>query len=466
MVVVGIDEARAGGLAEVARRARFQVVKPVVAVFEIERVPAARAVPHRWHDPGGDFGAGAGPEIHLVYVHEVAAEHAAGVVGRFVDRDRARAGARQLHRLPVVGAERHQAVLVHVPGGDDVPVAIARGAQFLLRDDVDIASVPDLDIARVLVALGRCGLFVPVRDPDENDPAVLAPRGRARSHDALARRGFNRLLRAQVLPDDHGVALAFEILVLYRAQRCQVARFLTPGQRTEDRGAAVQDFQFAIRRIVDLYAVAFAPLHPDGHGEMGALVLPGETGDVAERGVGAGTEVAHGERRAHRVGAFDGRAGALRRIAAERKEGAFAGEGEALYIVHGGGRARVQVHDAEPVLHRFLGLFEFVLVGFGHADRVGHPARIAGESGLGAERRHLRRAARHRVHAQLGGAVAAPDGRRQPLAVGREHSRAQGFELAVVRRSDSRFGLGCGQRGRGQNERCDARHGCVSWSYP
>jgi len=80
---------------------------------------------------------------------------------------------RKLHRLLEIRAERHDAVFVDVPCRENVAVAIPREAQLLLRDDVHVASVPDLDVRWILIALNRVGFLVPSRHADKDDAAVF-----------------------------------------------------------------------------------------------------------------------------------------------------------------------------------------------------------------------------------------------------------------------------------------------------
>src|SRR5262249_38098459 len=91
-----------------------------------------------------------------------------GIVWRLIQRDRARAGARQLDRLPVVRPQHDETALIHVPRRDYMPVAIARRTQLLLGDHVHVPGMPDLDVARLFVALGALGFPVPIGDADIN----------------------------------------------------------------------------------------------------------------------------------------------------------------------------------------------------------------------------------------------------------------------------------------------------------
>src|SRR5262249_16480968 len=175
--------------------------------------------------------------------------------------------------------------------------------------------MPDLDVARLVVALRRFDLLVPIGDTDEDGRAVFAPLGRTRSNDPLRRGDFTRRLRTGILPRQHDARFAFVILALDGAERGEIGRVLAPDQRAEHGVAGIEHAQRAGRGIEELDGVTFAPIDADGHREARSLVLPGVSGDVAESGVGAGLEITHGQRCADRFGAV-ARSGARTRTSA------------------------------------------------------------------------------------------------------------------------------------------------------
>src|ERR1035441_3467174 len=159
--------------------------------------------------------------------------------------------------------------------------------EFLFADDVDVLPVPDFHSGGIVVGLLDFDLLGPVGDAYVNDGSILRPLRCARRDDALGSVDPDRALVAQVLPREDGVALAFEAVLLRGAQRGQVARFLAPRERGENRGAIVEDLERARGRIENLDGVAGAAFDANGHGEVAALILPGVRGDVAKSGIDA-----------------------------------------------------------------------------------------------------------------------------------------------------------------------------------
>ena len=329
---------------------------------------------------------------------------------------------RKARLLLYIRGERRHPPAGDIPRGQSIAVAIARGGQLLLADHVLVLPVPHFHRGRIVVGFLSGQLLQPLGDSYIDLGAIVGPLRRARGNNAARRVHPRRARLAEILPREHGVALAVVGILLEAAQRGQVVRFLAPRQRRKHRRPAVQNAQRPRLGVEHLDRVAGAPLYADRDRERRSVFLPRISRHIAECGVRSGGQVADGERgprriAGRRVAAAPSAGIARRRISPERQERRIAGKRQRLHVVDGDRLSRGQLEHGHLILNGLLGLLELVLFRFGDRGFASQPARIGGECRARAECERLSLAAARGRHTQFVVLIGTPDLVRQPLAV-------------------------------------------------
>ena len=160
----------------------------------------------------------------------------------------------------------------------------------------------------VLRAASRSTRAIPrntMRPSSDHDglrkPTVRMPAGKRCDPRPARRRGGRGAAALSPRPGDDGMRRAVAARRSFAAQAREVVGVLAPGEPDVDRRGGIEHAERAGRRDRRAARRCRSSRRPSiANGEQPALVLPRELGDVAERHVAAGRQLADDERRAGR----------------------------------------------------------------------------------------------------------------------------------------------------------------------
>ena len=317
---VEVHELRRNVFGDVARLTGTEVVAEVVRTLEPDDVAAARACRPWAREPVFDQLPGARRHVDCVKIEELLAKHRALVVRALVQAQNVPATLDHPRDLGEVVPELYEAILVGIPGGEEVHAPELLLADTLLRHGVDIQRVPDLHSWRIVFFFVGIGLFVTcliwvlpvlfplliffvfgrlpirVRPPllyaDEEHRPVFGPRGAAEldhTHglrEVAVSAGIESealvIVLVEIPPRQRDVGCVLKCLVLERLQDREVGRLVPPRESPVRCGVGVERADLPAVWIINGDGVADLPVRVDGEREQVTLVLPRKRRDISE----------------------------------------------------------------------------------------------------------------------------------------------------------------------------------------
>ena len=408
------------------------------------------------------------------------AEHRAPGVGLADVLQRVLPALQELGPAHEVGPEDDRPVVVEVPDGEQRARGVAVLRDPLLREEADVARVPDLQAGKVGLGVGGRGVLT-VRvtvlrlvvhaligivarfrldrpEPQGDHAAVVRPGGGAvpdrleRVRDAGRVRAEDHRLdtAVQTAPRQDVVGGAVGRSRLAGAEGGQIRRVVAPAEAPVGRTGSVGRAQDPGIGVVHLHAVAHIGARRDGERQKRSAWAPGHLAHVPEGGLRPRRQRDDAE-----VGALARRL--VRRIAAQRHVppgGVEAPLGDRLELADFPG---LQIHHRSLLAHRLVALRQPLPLLRRQPDGPGQPAPVGGESRLRPPRKDASGVLFDPAHAEFRRLVHPRDLIGDPVTEWRELDTPKSLPAAIVVRRDERSLLG-GSGGR-EDERETAKRG-------